>query len=58
VLDTARDAIADEIRQRGNGDQTETYLASKRYRVECVVKGEKTPNGIRYEFAEARDEGI
>lgn len=58
VLEMARDAIAEEIRQRGNGAPTEAFLASDRYVVEYVVRGEKTPEGFRYEFAEyAPDRG-
>lgn len=58
VLETARDAIAEEIRQRGNGAPTEEFLASDRFVVEYVVRGEKTPEGFRYEFEEyAPDRG-
>jgi hypothetical protein len=51
VLDTARRAIAEEIRQRGNA-ATEEFLASERYRVDYLVDGEKTPVGLRYVFRE------
>jgi hypothetical protein len=48
----ARNAIAEELAQRGNGAATEAYLASDRFRVGLENMGVATEDGTRYLFRE------
>lgn len=58
ILAKAREAIADEIRQRGNGAPTEEYLSSNRFWVQYLTQREVTAAGIRYVLREGSDDEL